>query len=187
MSSFKKFFDIDDSKTTAPPVEMANGPFQLPSLTNLNGIQDFGYLEGWTQVKHHLYIGPQVDDVPASRWDYPFRSNQYDIMRAMREYKHYVTNNPELMNNLDELEGKILGCFCHPRLCHGDVLIKLYDDYRREPSKVTEQERMTARDADSSPRYCEICERYLMEKEKRYFNDQCVHCVRDDFKLNQLF
>jgi len=186
MASFKNFFDTDDSQTTEPPIEVAKGPFQLPSLANLQNIQEFGYLGQWNQGKHHLYIGPQVDDVAASRWDNPFRNGQYELVRGLREYENHITNSPQMMSRLDELEGKILGCFCHPRLCHGDVLIKIYDKFRREPSKVTDQERMDAREVDNSPRYCEFCNRYLMDIERTSsFNDQCVHCVRDEFKLNE--
>ena len=29
------------------------------------------------------------------------------------------------MNDLDELKGKTLGCWCKPNNCHGDILIEL--------------------------------------------------------------
>ena len=44
---------------------------------------------------------------------------------ALSKYKEYVLNTPELMESLDELDGKVLGCFCKPELCHGDVLLEL--------------------------------------------------------------
>lgn len=44
---------------------------------------------------------------------------------ALSKYKEYVLANEELMNSLDELEGKTLGCFCKPEKCHGDVLLEL--------------------------------------------------------------
>ena len=44
---------------------------------------------------------------------------------ALEKYKAYVLASPELMNSLDELEGKTLGCFCKPDKCHGDVLLGL--------------------------------------------------------------
>jgi hypothetical protein len=44
---------------------------------------------------------------------------------ALSKYKEYVLNSPELMENLDELDGKVLGCFCKPEPCHGDVLLEL--------------------------------------------------------------
>lgn len=30
-----------------------------------------------------------------------------------------------LLNDLHELKGKTLGCFCSPLACHGDVLVEL--------------------------------------------------------------
>lgn len=44
---------------------------------------------------------------------------------ALAKYREYVLNSPELMDSLDELDGKTLGCFCKPELCHGDVLCEL--------------------------------------------------------------
>lgn len=44
---------------------------------------------------------------------------------AISKYKEYILNTPELMDSLDELEGKTLGCFCKPKPCHGDVLLEL--------------------------------------------------------------
>ena len=44
---------------------------------------------------------------------------------ALSKYKEYVLASPELMNSLDELYGKVLGCFCKPDKCHGDVLLEL--------------------------------------------------------------
>jgi len=32
------------------------------------------------------------------------------------------------MASLHELKGKRLGCFCKPKLCHGDVLVELIND-----------------------------------------------------------
>jgi hypothetical protein len=32
------------------------------------------------------------------------------------------------MERLKELEGKALGCWCKPKSCHGDVLIKLIEE-----------------------------------------------------------
>lgn len=44
---------------------------------------------------------------------------------ALSKYKEYVLSSPELMESLDELEGKVLGCFCKPEKCHGDILLEL--------------------------------------------------------------
>lgn len=44
---------------------------------------------------------------------------------ALSKYKEHVLNSPELMESLDELEGKTLGCFCKPEKCHGDILLEI--------------------------------------------------------------
>jgi hypothetical protein len=35
---------------------------------------------------------------------------------------HYLPHKPSLLDRLDELRGKALGCWCAPEPCHGDVL-----------------------------------------------------------------
>jgi hypothetical protein len=44
---------------------------------------------------------------------------------AIEKYREYLLNNKQLMLDLHELEGKVLGCWCKPAACHGDVLIEL--------------------------------------------------------------
>lgn len=44
---------------------------------------------------------------------------------ALAKYKEYLLASPELMASLDELEGKVLGCFCKPEKCHGDILLEV--------------------------------------------------------------
>ena len=36
-----------------------------------------------------------------------------------------VEMKPQLLNDLHELKGKTLGCFCKPKICHGDILVEL--------------------------------------------------------------
>lgn len=44
---------------------------------------------------------------------------------AIESYRDYILNNEDLMNSLSELEGKVLGCYCKPQSCHGDILLEL--------------------------------------------------------------
>lgn len=65
-----------------------------------------------------------------SKWGNPFSLGEHGTRReVIVKYKDYVLNNPELMASLHELEGKILGCWCHPLPCHGDVLVELVRKY----------------------------------------------------------
>ena len=37
-------------------------------------------------------------------------------LEVIRKYEEYIRNNKKLLEDLPELEGKILGCYCKPRV-----------------------------------------------------------------------
>jgi hypothetical protein len=43
---------------------------------------------------------------------------------AVEKFEAYLLSNEELMAKIGELKGKTLWCFCKPKSCHGDVLLK---------------------------------------------------------------
>ncbi len=45
----------------------------------------------------------------------------------------WLRTQPDLLAALPELEGKVLGCWCSPQECHGDVLIRLTQSLNGEP------------------------------------------------------
>lgn len=49
---------------------------------------------------------------------------------AIKLYRKYITvgTGKHLLNDIHELEGKTLGCYCKPKKCHGDVLVDLIND-----------------------------------------------------------
>ena len=61
-----------------------------------------------------------------SKWGNPFIIGKDGTRsQVIEKYKKWVRGQPDLMNALDELKGKKLGCFCKPKACHGDVLLML--------------------------------------------------------------
>lgn len=69
---------------------------------------------------YDVYIGRP------SKWGNPFKIGRDGTRReVIQKYENYILQNEELMNSLHELEGKVLGCWCKPKSCHGDVLLKL--------------------------------------------------------------
>jgi alkylated DNA repair dioxygenase AlkB len=78
-----------------------------------------------------VYIGRAVKrggwDLDASKWGNPFGpwDTPEGIEEIKRKYKTHVLGNKNLMNSIHELQGKILGCWCHPKSCHGDVLVEI--------------------------------------------------------------
>ena len=59
-------------------------------------------------------------------WGNPFEIGR-DGTRAevVEKYRAWIVNQGALLARLPELRGKVLGCFCAPAACHGDVLIEL--------------------------------------------------------------
>ena len=48
-------------------------------------------------------------------------------------YEKCIRQTPQLWNSLDNLENKVLGCWCEPsQPCHADVLIKLFNDKKND-------------------------------------------------------
>lgn len=72
------------------------------------------------RAPYDVYIGRP------SKWGNPFVIGK-DGSRQMviEKYKAWLLQQPKLMEDLHELRGKILGCWCHPQSCHGDVLAEL--------------------------------------------------------------
>jgi hypothetical protein len=61
-----------------------------------------------------------------SKWGNPFAIGK-DGTRAdvIRKYEGWLRTQPALLATLPELRGKVLGCWCAPQACHGDVLVRL--------------------------------------------------------------
>lgn len=47
---------------------------------------------------------------------------------VLAKYEIWLRNQPHLMAALPELRGKVLGCYCKPLRCHGDILARLADE-----------------------------------------------------------
>ncbi len=44
------------------------------------------------------------------------------IVQYERWFVDRLDSDPEFKRRIHELKGKRLGCFCHPKLCHGHVI-----------------------------------------------------------------
>jgi hypothetical protein len=70
--------------------------------------------------RHHVYIGRP------SKWGNPFVVGKHGARReCIALYESWLREKAELFAALDELRGMVLGCWCAPRPCHGDVLVRL--------------------------------------------------------------
>lgn len=77
-----------------------------------------------------------------TRWGNPFTHvhgrftrAQYVVAtraKAIECYEAWIKTQPHLMAALPELKGKVLGCWCSPLPCHGDVLARLANEAPHE-------------------------------------------------------
>lgn len=74
--------------------------------------------------RYDVYIGRGRGSI----WGNPFHEDQHTTKSEVIErYRAWIQTQPQLMARLPELRGKILGCWCKPDICHGDVLATLAD------------------------------------------------------------
>ena len=63
-----------------------------------------------------------------SKWGNPFKIGPDGSRKEVIEkYREWIQTQPALMAALPELKGKVLGCWCPPKYCHGHVLAELAD------------------------------------------------------------
>jgi len=66
-----------------------------------------------------------------SKWGNPFVvGKDGDRNEVIEKYREWIITQPQLMKNLHELKGKVLGCWCSPRKCHCDILAELANNLK---------------------------------------------------------
>ena len=83
-----------------------------------------------------VYIGrPSVWGNPFSHM--PDTLAQFRVSsreEAISRFREWFLAQPELVARAKrELKGKVLGCWCKPSSCHGDVIAEIVDERQGEP------------------------------------------------------
>lgn len=77
--------------------------------------------------RHHVNIGRP------SKWGNPYVVGKHGTReQCIALYERWLRENDTLFAALDELRGLVLGCWCAPRACHGDPLMRLANTSRIE-------------------------------------------------------
>ena len=72
---------------------------------------------------YDVYIGRP------SKWGNPFKSGRDGTLEEVLEkYRQHILSRPDLLAALHEIKGKVLGCWCKPKPCHGDILVELAEE-----------------------------------------------------------
>ena len=80
-----------------------------------------------------VYIGRRATQggwaLPESVWANPYglRSGR-SREESLALYEQYVRSRPGLLEALPNLAGKRIGCWCTPQPCHGDVLVRIFQE-----------------------------------------------------------
>lgn len=81
------------------------------------------------KVPYDIYIGRGRGSIWGNPFSHmentkaEFKVNTRD--EAVDAYLPWILDQPQLLELLYTLKNKVLGCFCSPKRCHGDMLISL--------------------------------------------------------------
>lgn len=101
-------------------------------------LRKIGYtdLREWMSKENNIYVGrygrifinKEIFNYKGSKWGNPFKiTKEMTIDQSLTKYLHYLFTS-KLIFQIDELKGKILGCFCDKQkegkkiLCHAQLL-----------------------------------------------------------------
>lgn len=110
---------------------------------------------GKIDVDCDVYIGRRCTmggwNLKESKWHNPFKVDEKNtIDKVLEDFLFYMKSSGRfggrnLMEDLPELKGKVLGCWCKKKgnePCHGDVLVNLLNEQiRDERKKIREMKR----------------------------------------------
>ncbi len=82
-----------------------------------------------------------------SRWGNPYRiSPTMDRAEVIKRYRAHlwwqIQTGAVTLDDLLALEGQVLGCYCKPADCHGDVIVKAISWAREQWDALLEAENM---------------------------------------------
>ena len=125
-----KFIKLTSSKTD-------HERSQLPTVVHLRR------LKGKVVQDCDVYIGRACNmggwRLSESNWHSPYSVKQYGRDEAIERYRTYIESNTNhLLDDLHELTGKRLGCWCKPSRCHGDILRELFKKHIQEKNQTSE-------------------------------------------------
>lgn len=78
---------------------------------------------------YDLYIGRSRWGQPYNKWCNPFKLKKgEDPGATIEKYRRHLWSQIKkgeiTISELKSLNGKKLGCFCKPKPCHGDIIVK---------------------------------------------------------------
>lgn len=60
-----------------------------------------------------------------TKWGNPFIVGPYTREEALEKYEEWIQTQDWLLKDIHTLKNKVLGCWCKPKACHGDILAEI--------------------------------------------------------------
>lgn len=119
----------------------------LPEVINIKvaNLRTLGFesFEEWLAQPTSIYIGRRVAYVKGtfnSQWANPFTLKEYERGEALGLYENYLRETledlPSTKLEVLNMEGKQLGCWCHPEECHGDIIVKVFEELKASKERL---------------------------------------------------
>ena len=72
-----------------------------------------------------------------SKWGNPYSHKEGTLAKfktktrqeAIDKYEEWIRSQPQMIEDLKELKGQVLSCWCKPLNCHCDILVKLIKEF----------------------------------------------------------
>lgn len=118
------------------------------SLKNLRS-EGYETINEWLEDPNHIYIGKsnRFVGLSSSIWANPFPvTEEVPVEDSLKFYKAHIIESG-LIDKIDELRGKDLGCWCNEGncICHGHVLLQLLrekEDTNRKTKPLSAKKEM---------------------------------------------
>jgi hypothetical protein len=137
--------------TFTPPVVVNSRIRELKKL-GYNSLKEF-----LDANENHMYVGRNMTHyVPGaehSKWHNPFKSKNFndDVEATLRTFEKHIRSS-KLYDELHELDGKTIACWCHPAPCHATSLRNMFIEKfctTSSPTYLTKQENVNRLDLDN--------------------------------------
>ena len=124
-----------------------------PNIINLHNVEN---IDEWLRSSNNVYAGRMVENDALKdeecKWGNPFRLRDYESREEVVDlYRANVVKDKKLMTGIDDLHGKVLGCWCSPCRCHTEVLHELAGNTPRYEGESSTTNAHASSPTSSSP------------------------------------
>lgn len=84
---------------------------------------------GWRNNPDYVYVG-RTPEGKAGEWGNPFTAAEFGRDTACERYAEWIQQPLQSVKRKkirEQLQGKILVCFCHPERCHAHIIACVAD------------------------------------------------------------